>query len=73
MRKILFTITLVLSFIAYRKQQHPEAYKIIEDDTWMKNWNNDYRQKQSSCEGNLEQKNIADTEECGINKKTEII
>lgn len=73
MRKILFILTLVLSFIAYRKQQNPEAYKIIEDDTWMKKWNNDYLQIQPACESNVEENNIADTKNCLISKETEII
>lgn len=73
MRRILLIITILLAFITYRKQQNPAAYKIIEDDTWMKKWYNDDLQLQIIEEEKTPEINIANTDECYLFRKPEII
>lgn len=73
MRRIFLIITILLAFIAYRKQQNPQAYRIIEDDTWMKKWYNDELQLQPLEEEKTPELKIANTDECYLLRKPEII
>lgn len=73
MRTVILVVFLLISFVVYRREQHPEAYKTIVEDGWIKKWNNDFLQQLPTCELNSYGENVAENNDCSTNKKTIII